>query len=179
MHLSRRHFLIAALGLPIAARAELYDDYINSTSRKSFVAFLGRKGSTSTIGHAFVCLGVELEAGLHVYERFFGLYPKDGALTGLKSSFSSQSGKIDQAWEDLAWDTELRRFISDHQKAAVMAHFTEWSAAPPKYSLTENGGINCNGLVSAVAKSVNLKVPGGSDSTRPWRFIELLKKLNP
>lgn len=177
--LSRRHFLIAALFIPVMARADLYEDYVNSTSKKSFVAFLGRKGSSSTIGHAFVGVGVELNAGLHVFERFFGLYPKNGTLAGLKSSFGPQSGALDHTWSDLAWDTELRRFINDHQKTAVMAKFSEWSADAPKYSLIENGGVNCNGLVSAVATSIDLKLPNGAGSTRPWKFIELLKQLNP
>ncbi len=170
---------MALLAAPGVAWADLYDDFINSVSKKPFVSFLGRKGSTSTIGHAFVGVGVELDAGLLLFERFFGLYPKDGALAGLKSSFGPQSGKLDRTWDDLAWDTELRRFIDDNQKAAVLAHFNEWSATPPKYSLTGNGGMNCNGLVAAVAATVSLKVPGGAGSTRPWRYIEQLKELNP
>ena len=176
---SRRRLLLGSLSLPGIAWADLYDYYINSVSKRPFVSFLGRKGSSSTIGHAFVGVGVELDAGLLLYERFFGLYPKDGALEGIKSSFGPATGKIDRTWDDLAWDTELRRFIDDQQKSAVLVHFSVWSAAPPKYSLTGNGGINCNGLVSAVVKTVQLKVPDGAGATRPWKFIEALKDLNP
>lgn len=178
---SRRSLLGAciALGSPSVVHADLYDDYINSVSKKPFIAFLARSGSTSTIGHAFVGVGIELEAGLLVYERFFGLYPRDGALAGLKSVFSQQSGKLDRTWEDTVWDVELRRFVDANQKAEVMARFAEWSGSAPKYSLTENGGMNCNGLVGAIAKIAGLKVPGNAGSTRPWKYIAQLKALNP
>lgn len=41
-----------------------------------------------------------------------------------------------------------------------------------------NDALNCNALVAAVAQSAGLKVPSGPGSTRPWKFIEALKKLN-
>lgn len=176
----RRRFLALTLIAPgAAAWADLYDDYINSVSKKPFVAFLGRKATTSTIGHAFVGAGVELEAGLLLYERFFGLYPKDGNLAAVKSVFTKQSGKLDRTWDDLTWDTELRRFIDADHRSAVLALFTKWSAAAPSYSLTANNGMNCNSLVGDVAKSVKLNVPSGAGDTRPWKYIEALKTLNP
>lgn len=177
--LSRRRFVTLTLCTPGAAWADLYDDYINSVSKKPFVAFLGRKATTSTIGHAFVGAGIELEAGLLLYERFFGLYPKDGSLAAVKSVFTKQSGKLDRSWDDLAWDTELRRFIDVNQKTAVLALFTKWSADAPSYSLTANDGMNCNSLVGEVAKGVMLRVPSGAGVTRPWKYIDALKALNP
>jgi len=177
---SRRKILvIGLLSFPSVVLADLYDDYINSVSKKPFVSFLARKGSTSSLGHAFVGVGVELDAGLLLFEKFFGLYPKDGALAGVKSSFGPQSGKIDRTWDDIAWDTELRRFIDEERKASVLQKFQEWNASPPQYSLIGNGGINCNGLVSAVAEAIELTVPSGAATTRPWKFIESLKEHNP
>ena len=175
---SRRYFCLALCAAPGLARADLYDDYINSKSRQAFVAFLGRKGSTATVGHAFVAVGVQIEAGLQIYERFFGLYPKEGSLAAIKSIFTPTSGRIDYTWDDVAWDSQLRQSIDDDQKALVLAAFAKWSSDAPQYALLGNGAINCNGLVSEVARGAGLKVPGGAGTTRPWKFIEALKALN-
>lgn len=164
---------------PILSWADLYDDYINSSSKKPFVAFLGRRGSTDSIGHAFVGVGVQIDSGLRVYERLFGLYPKDGVLAAIKSAFSKQAGQIDYQWKDLKWDSEVIKLIDDPTKQAVLKQFAKWSATAPEYSLTENGGVNCSGLVAAVAKLAGLSVPSGAGSTRPWKFIENLKSSNP
>lgn len=163
---------------PVARAEDLYDDYINSASKKPFVAFLGRQGTSSTIGHAFVGVGVSLDATLLVYERFYGLYPKNGSLAAIKSVFSPISGKLDATWEDISWDTELNRPIKASQKVKVLAQFEKWSSAAPQYSLVANGGMNCNSLVSDVAQSLGMKVPDGGGSTRPWKFIEALKWAN-
>ena len=58
--------------VPGVARADLYDDYINSVSKKPYVQFVGRKGTTSSLGHSFIGAGLELEAGLLLLERVFG-----------------------------------------------------------------------------------------------------------
>lgn len=183
MFFSRRTLLafgVASLSgtLPTASHADLYDDYINSTSKQPFVAFLGRQATSSTIGHAFVAVGVRLDATLLVYERFFGLYPKDGSLAAVKSVFGPTSGKLDATWEDVTWDTEFRRSISDSQRAQVLTQFGKWSSEAPQYSLTANGGLNCNGLVGDVARSLGMRVPEGAGTTRPWKFIEALKSSN-
>lgn len=184
MGMHRRTFLALA-AVPLwggfqqsAFAADLYDLYLNSTSKEPFVAFLGREGSTSTVGHAFVGVGVRLDATLIVYERFYGLYPKDGALAAVKSVFTPVSGKLDATWGDVYWDTELNQPIDASQKLKVLAQFDKWSSAAPQYSLVGNGGINCNGLVGDVARSVGMKVPDGSGTTRPWKFIKALKSAN-
>lgn len=158
--------------------SDIYDDYVNSVSKQPFVAFLGREANLSTVGHAFVGIGVQLDTTLLVYERLFGLYPKDGTLAAVKSVFSSVSGKLDLSWSDIAWDTEIRRFIDDNQKAKVLSQFLKWSSDEPEYSLLSNSGINCNGLVGDVASSLDMKVPKGAGTTRPWKFIEALKLEN-
>ena len=91
--LSRRAILAAVGSLGAStARADLYDDYINSTSKRPFVAFLARKGVP---GHAFVGVGVDLESGLRVYERFFGMYPDSaGKMSSVNLIFSKTSGRL-------------------------------------------------------------------------------------
>jgi len=175
---SRRTICFGLGLLPLTARAGLYDDYINSTSKQPFVSFLGRKGSLSTVGHAFVGVGVQLDATLRVYERFFGLYPNGNALGALKSVLSPVSGRLDVSWADTVWDTEFIHSIDDDQHLNVLAKFDEWRSSAPKYSLLENGGMNCNGLVSEVAGIVGLQVPRGPGTTRPWVFIDALRKSN-
>lgn len=183
MSLKRRQLLMAGVPLLWAVHrsvhaADLYQDYLNSTSRQPFVSFLGRQGSVSTVGHAFVGVGVRLDATLIVYERLFGLYPKDGALAGLKSVFSPTSGKLDRDWADMAWDTELTRSIDATEKAKILAQFDKWKSSAPKYSLVGNGGANCNSLTGEVARSLGMKVPDSAGTTRPWKFIEALKAAN-
>lgn len=180
MALHRRQFLAipGVLLFRSTARADLYDDYINSMSRQPFVAFLGREATPSTIGHAFVALGMSLDAGLIVYERFYGLYPKDGVLAAVKSVFSPTSGKLDVTWADVSWDTEFRRDIDDDKKAIALTQFQKWGSDAPQYSLLGNSGLNCNGLVGDVATSLGLKVPNGAGTTRPWKFINALKAAN-
>ena len=184
MGVHRRSFLVLStfpwLGsVPRLVRAEdLYDDYINSTSKQPFVGFLARQGSGDSVGHAFVGVGVRLDATLLVYERLFGLYPKNGALAGIKSVFGPVSGKLDATWDDVSWDTELVRVIDAGQKEKVLAQFDKWSSAAPQYSLVANGGMNCNSLVGDVARSLGMKVPNGSGATRPWKFIDALKSAN-
>ncbi len=182
---NRRRILLALGATPFCAghslssRADdLYDDYINSTSKLPFVTFLGRQATLSTVGHAFVGVGVQLDATLLVYERFFGLYPKDGSLAAVKSVFGPTSGKLDATWADVSWDTEFRRYMDDSQKALVLAQFLKWSSDSPDYSLVGNGGINCNGFVADVARSIGMKVPDDAGTTRPWKFIVALKSIN-
>lgn len=162
----------------VARAGDLYDDYLNSVSKQPFVAFLARHGTGSTVGHAFIGLGVRLDAGLEVYERFYGLYPKDGSLAAVKSVFSPISGKLNATWDDVSWDAELNRSIDAAQKANVLARFNKWSSAAPQYSLLANGGMNCNTLVGEVAQSLGMQVPSGGGTTRPWKFIEALKSAN-
>lgn len=175
---SRRSLCIAMALIPVKSFADLFDDYINSTSKHYFVSFLGRKGTTATIGHSFVGIGIQIEATLRVYERLFGLYPRDGALAAVKSVLTKTSGKIDQSWDDITWDTELFMPIDEAQRKLVLAKFQEWSSNAPKYALLGNGAINCSGLVAEVAKLIGLKVPDGAGTTRPWKYIESLKKAN-
>lgn len=180
MIINRRNVLIlpAAALFSSVSRADLYDDYINSTSKQPFVAFLGRVATPSTVGHAFISLGVRLDANVLVYERFFGLYPRDGSLAAVKSVFGPTSGKLDATWADVIWDTEFIQDVDDSQKTAALAQFEKWKSDAPEYSLTGNGGINCNGLVGDIARSLGLSVPNGAGTTRPWKFIEALKAAN-
>jgi len=175
---SRRLLCVAMALTPVASIADLYDDYINSTSKHYFVAFLGRQGTTATIGHSFVGVGIQIDATLRIYERLFGLYPMDGALAAVKSVFTKTAGKIDRTWDDITWDTELFMPIDETKRKLVLAKFQEWSGNAPKYALLGNGAINCSGLVAEVAKLTGLKVPDGAGTTRPWKYIEALKKAN-
>lgn len=175
---SRRLLCVAIALTPVTSIADLFNDYINSTSKHYFVSFLGREGTTATIGHSFVGVGIQIEATLRLYERLFGLYPKDGTLAAVKSVFTKTSGKIDRTWDDITWDTELFIPIDEAKRNLVLAKFQEWSSNAPEYALLGNGAINCSGLVAEVAKLTGLKVPDGAGTTRPWRYIEALKKAN-
>lgn len=175
---SRRGFCLGLTGLPFMAWADFYDDYINSNSKQPFVSFLARKGSLSSVGHAFVGVGVQVDASLRYYERLFGLYPQGNALAALKSALSPTSGQLDLTWKDLAWDAEIFKPVDDETRQAVLATFNAWSSAAPQYSLLGNGALNCNGLLAQVANDVGLTVPEGADTTRPWKFIEAIRKAN-
>lgn len=175
---TRRLLCVAMALAPVTSFADLYDDYINSTSKHYFVSFLARKGSTTTVGHSFVGVGIQINETLRVYERLFGLYPADGALAAVKSVFTKTSGKIDRTWDDMTWDTELFLSIDEAKRKLILAKFQEWSGNAPKYSLAGNGAINCSGLVAEVAKIAGLKVPSGAGTTRPWKYIEALKTAN-
>lgn len=157
--------------------ADLYQDYLNSQSKLPFVSFQGRKGGFDTVGHAFIGIGVQIDAGLRVYERLFGLYPDGGTMKAVKSIFTPVSGKLDESWKDLAWDTEIITSIDDDQRKSVLDKFEEWKGSAPMYSLLANDAMNCSSLVAVVAASVGMAVPQGAGSTRPWIFIKALKEL--
>lgn len=174
--MNRRAFLGLLALAASNAHADLYDDYMNSTSKEPFVAFLARKGAP---GHAFVALGVRLNAGLKVYERFFGLYPDDtGKLASLKLVFGRTTGRLDYRWADTRWDVAFERSVSPEQMAQVKAQFARWSENTPTYALLGNGGKNCSMLVGDVARSIGMKVPDGAASSLPWDFVESLRNAN-
>lgn len=175
---SRRQFLALAAAslIPEAATADLYDDYINSNSKQPFIAFLARKGVP---GHAFVGIGVRLEAGLTVYERFFGYYPvASGTASEVKLVFGKVSGALDYKWKDTAWDEAYIVQVDDARKASAIAVADKWKGADPKYNLFASGGKNCSTFASEVAAAVGLKVPSGAGSMLPSTYIEKLKKAN-
>lgn len=175
---SRRQFLVlaaASLTHEIAS-ADLYDDYINSKSKQPFVAFLARKGIP---GHAFIGIGVRLEAGLIVYERFFGYYPAAGGVASeVKLVFGKVSGAIDYKWKDTIWDETYVVQVDDARKAFAMAVADKWKGADPRYNLFASGGKNCSTFAAEVAASVGLKAPDGAGSMLPASYIEKLKKAN-
>ena len=183
MGMDRRSFLIASALLPSMAWADLYDDYINSTSKQPFVSFLGRK--SGPVGHAFVGLGVKLNANLFVYEYLFGLYPKEGKKLQLKMIFSQVTGDLrnyadaKDIFSDTKWDVELLKDLTAAQHTAVKKQMEIWKVSAPPYNLLANDGKNCNALVGSVATMVGMKDPGGAGTTLPWHYIEALKKANP
>lgn len=175
---SRRQFLAlaAALLIPEVAIADLYGEYINSTSKQPFVAFLARKGVP---GHAFVGIGVRLEAGLTVYERFFGYYPAaSGKASEVKLVFGKVSGALDYKWKDTAWDEAYVVQVDDVRRASAIAVADKWKGADPKYNLVASGGKNCSTFASEVASAVGLMAPSGAGSMLPASYIEKLKKAN-
>lgn len=177
--LARRGFLLATCGLaalPRRASADLYDDYINSTSKEPFVAFLARGGVP---GHAFVAIGVRLNAGLEVYERFFGYYPAgDGKLSQAKLVFGKESGKLDYRWADLSWDETYRVSIDDTKRAAALAVIERWRSKDPKYNLFALGGKNCSVFASEVAVAIGLKAASGPGAMLPVDYIRALRRIN-
>lgn len=176
MPVTRRDFPFLLLGAASTVRADLYDEYLNSTAKKPFVSFLSRKGVP---GHAFVGLGAELESSLIVYERMFGLYPNaKNKLASLKIVLGQTDGKLDYRWEDVSWEVEFKNYVTAEQMSVVLKHFEAWSQSAPAYSLLGNDGKNCSMLAADVAHAIGLKVPTGADTTLPWNYIEALRKAN-
>ena len=166
---------VAAL-LSLPARADLYDDYINSTSKQPFVIFLARKGVP---GHAFVGIGVQLEASLIVYERFFGYYPVgSNKLSEAKLVFSKTTGALDYKWKDATWDVKYRKDFDDVKRQAALGVADTWQGNDPKYNLFALGGKNCSVFAGEVAKAIGLKVPSGAGSMLQADFIAKLRETN-
>lgn len=178
---SRRSLLVSGVTAPWAfsAHADLYDEYINSRSKQPFVAFLAREISANSPGHAFVGIGVRLNANLQVYERFYGYYPdSNGKLAAVKMVLSKVSGRLDYRWADSSWTTEYLVNIDDDKRNAVLALTDEWKSSDPKYNLLASGGKNCSVFVGDVAKTIGLKVPGGAGTQFPPAYVAKLKKAN-
>lgn len=168
-------FLVTCL-VPLSAQADLYDDYINSSSKSPFVAFLARDGFP---GHAFVAVGVHLDSGLMVYERFFGYYPiSDSKLAEAKLVFSKTTGQLDYKWKDTAWQVNYRVAIPEDKKSAVMAVVDKWKSNDPKYNLFALGGKNCSAFAGEVAVAAGLKVVDGAGSMLPIDYIKKLRQAN-
>jgi hypothetical protein len=160
-----------------AVRADLYDDYLNSTSKQPFVAFLARSG---TPGHAFVGVGVKLNAGLLVYERFFGYYPgASGAAEQAKLVLGRTTGALEHKWADTSWDVSFTFNIDDNQRKKALAVADKWKQSDPQYNLFAQGGKNCNSFAAEVATAVGLKAPPGPGTTLPPAYIQKLKDANP
>jgi hypothetical protein len=181
----RRRVILAVIAcnlMPAAAYADLYDDYINSVSKRPFVAFLARNspGSSGFPGHSYVGIGVELDNGLLVYERLFGYFPvSESVLNEVKAVFTNVSGDLHSKIEDVAWQVELRIPVDSAKHDAALAVADRWKASDPKYNLLANGGKNCSSFAAEVAQAVGLKTPSGAGSTLPVNYIMALKKLNP
>jgi hypothetical protein len=180
-----RRSLLLALGfspIAFAAKADLYDDYINSISKQPFVSFMARGPSTSPIslaGHAFVAVGTELDNGELFYEAIFGFYPDGtGAATDVKMILSTVPGVLKFTWPDLAADTKYRVNVTSDQKAAALAAATQWTVDHPNYNLFANGGMNCNAFAAAVAAAIGLTAPSAPGTTLPVAFIQALKAMN-
>lgn len=177
--LTRRDLLmgLGAAGTLRVARADLYDDYINSKSKQPFVAFLARKGLP---GHAFVGVGVRLEAGLVVYERFFGYYPTGAnKAEQTKLVFGKTSGALEHRWADTSWDLNYVVQVDDTKKAAALKVADTWRSNDPKYNLFAREGKNCSSFAAEVAVAAGLVAPSGAGSMLPINFIEKLKVANP
>ena len=162
--------------LPKFAVGDLYDDYINSTAKKPFVAFLARNGVP---GHAFVGIGVQIDSGQLVYEALYGYYPGDsGMLASVKLLFSKVSGAIDYKWQDISWDVTYKVTVDDSQKAAALNVAKQWQSTDPKYNLINSGGKNCSAYVAEVAKAIGLSAPNGAGNMLPINYIRALRDFN-
>lgn len=181
---TRRSLLLAAgIGIvaPSVARADLYDDYINSVSKQPFVAFLARQspGAITKPGHSYVGIGVELDNGLTVYERLLGYFPKDESTFGqIKAVFSKVSGSLAAQMPDLVWTVEYRVKVNAIQRIAAIAVTEQWLSNDPKYNMFAQGGKNCSSFAAEVAASVGLKVPSGPGGKFPVTFMQELKQMN-
>ena len=181
--LSRRAFVAfgAAIGFVSSARADLYDDYINSRSKRPFASFLARAsdGSLGKPGHSYVAIGVELDNAFRVYERILGYYPKNSdTFELLKAAFSRVTGDIRMELADVAWQVEYRVPLNEEKHKAALRVADTWMKNDPKYNLFANGGKNCSAFAAEVAQSIGLKVPSGAGSKFPMAFMTELRDLN-
>lgn len=178
MKISRRLFLLVPplVLLRTAAKADLYDDYINSRSRQPFVSFFARD-DTST-GHAFVSVGTELDNGLTVYEGVYGYYPASFEKKIMKFR-GADRGIITFKENDYPSAIRYRKNVDDSKKAKALAIFDKWKSEDPKYNLLAYGGKNCNSLVKEVAQAIGVKIPADNPGvTFPANYIRLMKEAN-
>jgi len=179
----RRGLILSLASVPFLATterasADLYDDYINSSSRKLFVSFFARSLAIDSPGHSFVAIGVELDNGLTVYERFMGLYPAGGILKSFKSAITPVDGAIAQKFADLDWSVEYQVDVTVTQHRAATEVTDRWLADTTRYSLLAQGGSNCNLFAAEVAQAIGLSTPKAADKTLPQIFIKRIAELN-
>lgn len=175
---SRRVLVLGPMALyASAAAADLYDDWINSSSKVSFVAFFARNDTAT--GHAFVGLGTELDNGLLFYEGLYGFYPASGGKRAYKALFRDV-GVIDFKMEDLGPATHrFRKSISEEQKGRALEVLRKWKSDRPSYNLLALGGNNCNVLAREIANSIGFKLPSENPGTTfPANYFSRLKQLN-
>jgi hypothetical protein len=178
MKISRRLFLVSASSMifPTVARADLYDDYINSRSKQPFVSFFARNDTAS--GHAFVSVGTELDNGLTVYEGIYGYYPASGDKKIMKFR-SSDRGIITFKENDYPSTIRYRKNVDDTKKRKALAVFDKWNNDDPRYNILAMGGKNCNSLAKEVAEAIGLKIPADNPGlTFPADYITRLRTAN-
>ena len=183
MELTRRSAIAGALTLLSArdAHADLYDDYINSTSKLPFISFLARKSPNASgkPGHSFVAVGTDVDASLIFYHSIFGYYPSTiDAMTQIKAIFTRVKGVIKFDWADLTWDVAYKVRIDDPKRDAALAVVNKWNSSDPGYNLLANSGKNCSSFAAEIAQSIGLKVPSGAGSKLPLTYMTELRDLN-
>ena len=181
----RRQMLIRRLVLALAvtlsavasvAYADLYDDYINSRSRQSFVSFFARSDTVS--GHAFVAVGTELDNGLTVYEGIYGYYPESGDKKFSKFR-GSDRGMITFKENDYPSSIRYRNNVYDTKNKAVLEVFKKLKSDDPRYNLLTIYGKSCNNLAKEIAGKLGLRIPTGeSGFIFPTNYITNLRDLN-
>lgn len=178
MNVTRRLFfgVIGSVMVTRAARADLYDDYINSVSRQPFVSFFARDDTAT--GHAFVAIGTELDNGLTVYEGIYGYYPKNGTKQAMKI-YVSERGVVTFKENDYPSSIKFRKNVDNNAKKKALEVFSRWNQNDPKYNILAVGGKNCNSLVKEVATSIGLKIPTENPGlVFPADYITKLKSEN-
>lgn len=179
--LTRRTFVQGSAVLLVSsfsARADLYDDYINSVSKQPFVSFFARDDTLT--GHAFVSLGTELDNGLTVYEGIFGYYPAGSGKMDIIKTFVGTKGIVTFKENDYPSKIRYRKDVDDATKEKAKVVLSVWTSDDPKYALFGNGGKNCNVLVKEIAEAMGLNTPSDSpSSTFPENYIRKLKEANP
>lgn len=183
--ISRRLFIIFSICAPLGnvARADLYDDYINSSSRRPFISFLARRSGEDADrgfpGHSYIAEGFEIDNGLKIYTRILGYYMQDESVKSLfKGVLSKTSGKLDQKLEDILWDVNFTVLVDEAQTKKAGAVIDKWMKEDPSYNLFASGGKNCSSFASEVAVAIGLKVPSNPGSKLPIKFMRELRDLN-
>jgi hypothetical protein len=132
---------------------------------------------SSATGHAFICVGLKLRAGIK--EECFGFYPRSGGKGAVYGP-----GCVDSELNGKCGDHPITRFsnvvasvkktITDEQRRAIYAVGKDWSAR--QFVL---GWNDCVAFSNAVAQAAGLTIPRLTSATPPAIYVAKLKQLNP
>lgn len=124
-------------------------------------------------GHAFMCIGLQLNAGIK--EDCYGFYPRNDTIKGyiggpgvVESEFKKNPDRFSRV------DQSLKVPITIDQRRAILTLVNNWNSA--NYALSSQ---QCVDFVRAVAQAAGLKVPARNAVEYPADFLARLKVLNP
>lgn len=174
---------ILTICLCVDARASDMQEFFpdNNVSWRPFVEFRARgPADFPRTGHAFVVLGFEGDNSTRVYKIVAGFYPDPKSkLDEAVKVIAPIGGHLDYHYEDMHDDVYFRTYITHQQAYSTVFILQQWNEK--QYSLPFQ---NCVSMVTAVARSLGLKVPDlpekMADLTALWPvpFVRYLAEKN-